>query len=198
MLTDCTTGPKLNIRIIAEKGGFVKRHSRIFPGRARSQYVTKIVCHPRLKPARSRHCPKKFYTLSVVIQSFQHKDRPKTRSVFGAGDEARTRYLHLGKVALYQMSYTRIRNMTYYSGFSEIVKSFFPVPKKISFRSISRPGCSGRSRRPEPGGPPERSQMPSHPAPSPVLSVPPAAVSSQQSKPPSCPDGCRSPGLSRR
>ena len=27
---------------------------------------------------------------------------------FGAGDEARTRYLHLGKVALYQMSYARI------------------------------------------------------------------------------------------
>ncbi len=26
----------------------------------------------------------------------------------GAGDEARTRYLNLGKVALYQMSYTRI------------------------------------------------------------------------------------------
>ena len=27
--------------------------------------------------------------------------------LFGAGDEARTRYLDLGKVALYQMSYTR-------------------------------------------------------------------------------------------
>ncbi len=27
---------------------------------------------------------------------------------YGAGDEARTRYLHLGKVALYQMSYTRV------------------------------------------------------------------------------------------
>ena len=27
--------------------------------------------------------------------------------LFGAGDEARTRYLHLGKVALYRMSYTR-------------------------------------------------------------------------------------------
>ncbi len=26
----------------------------------------------------------------------------------GANDEARTRYLHLGKVALYQMSYIRI------------------------------------------------------------------------------------------
>ena len=28
--------------------------------------------------------------------------------LFGADDEARTRYLHLGKVALYQMSYGRI------------------------------------------------------------------------------------------
>ena len=28
--------------------------------------------------------------------------------MFGAADEARTRYLHLGKVALYQMSYSRI------------------------------------------------------------------------------------------
>ena len=28
-------------------------------------------------------------------------------TIFGAGDEARTRYLHLGKVALYRMSYTR-------------------------------------------------------------------------------------------
>ncbi len=33
---------------------------------------------------------------------------------FGASDEARTRYLHLGKVALYQMSYTR-NNSGYYS-----------------------------------------------------------------------------------
>ena len=29
-------------------------------------------------------------------------------STYGAADEARTRYLHLGKVALYQMSYGRI------------------------------------------------------------------------------------------
>ena len=41
---------------------------------------------------------------------------------FGAGDEARTRYLHLGKVALYRMSYTRIGNMTYYSEIFENVK----------------------------------------------------------------------------
>ena len=31
-----------------------------------------------------------------------------TRKMFGAGNEARTRYLHLGKVALYRMSYARI------------------------------------------------------------------------------------------
>ena len=36
---------------------------------------------------------------------------------FGAADEARTRYLHLGKVALYQMSYGRILIMlTHYRG----------------------------------------------------------------------------------
>ena len=39
--------------------------------------------------------------------------RPRKKSppvwvvIFGAGDEARTRYLDLGKVALYQMSYAR-------------------------------------------------------------------------------------------
>ena len=44
----------------------------------------------------------------------------------GASDEARTRYLHLGKVALYQMSYTRI-------GF----------PPQIALRGN---GASGRNR----------------------------------------------------
>ena len=41
---------------------------------------------------------------------------------YGADDEARTRYLHLGKVALYQMSYIRMfcfllfaRNDIYYT-----------------------------------------------------------------------------------
>ena len=40
---------------------------------------------------------------------------------YGAADEARTRYLHLGKVALYQMSYTR-NNSDYYSKESKNVK----------------------------------------------------------------------------
>ena len=43
---------------------------------------------------------------------------------YGAGDEARTRYLHLGKVALYRMSYTR-EDMAYYSKIFENVKPFF-------------------------------------------------------------------------
>ena len=37
------------------------------------------------------------------------KETCKKQISFGAGDEARTRYLHLGKVALYRMSYTRIK-----------------------------------------------------------------------------------------
>ena len=45
---------------------------------------------------------------------------------YGAGDEARTRYLHLGKVALYQMSYTRM-NKVYYSKDSKFVKPYFLV-----------------------------------------------------------------------
>ena len=32
---------------------------------------------------------------------------------YGAADEARTRYLHLGKVALYQMSYGRIYGIVF-------------------------------------------------------------------------------------
>jgi hypothetical protein len=35
-------------------------------------------------------------------------------SFYGADDEARTRYLHLGKVALYQMSYARMERKKFY------------------------------------------------------------------------------------
>ena len=42
------------------------------------------------------------------------KKRESRKTLFyGAGDEARTRYLHLGKVALYRMSYARINRMYY-------------------------------------------------------------------------------------
>ena len=56
---------------------------------------------------------------------------------FGAGYEARTRYLHLGKVALYQMSYIRIgasgRNRTSDTGI------FSPLLYQLSYRGIWRP-----------------------------------------------------------
>ena len=39
----------------------------------------------------------------------EKEQKPFAPSLFcGAGDGARTRYLHLGKVALYQMSYARM------------------------------------------------------------------------------------------
>ena len=54
---------------------------------------------------------------------------------YGAADEARTRYLHLGKVALYQMSYIRIygasgRNRTTDTGI------FSPLLYRLSYRGI--------------------------------------------------------------
>ena len=45
----------------------------------------------------------------LKMSTFILKDNAHTVvwALYGAGNEARTRYLHLGKVALYQMSYAR-------------------------------------------------------------------------------------------
>ena len=51
--------------------------------------------------------------------------------LFGAGDEARTRYLDLGKVALYQMSYARKHKIDYTSHRS-VCQPRFPNFRKIS------------------------------------------------------------------
>ena len=63
---------------------------------------------PTRHPTVHRHVAFRWF------EPFRHplhkKERPAFWLVFlfyGAGDEARTRYLHLGKVALYRMSYTR-------------------------------------------------------------------------------------------
>ncbi len=61
-------------------------------------------------------------------------------SFYGASDEARTRYLHLGKVALYQMSYTRNSEL-YYSIIPGAVNPFFKKVQKIHTRlSVGQPG----------------------------------------------------------
>ena len=71
--------------------------------------------------------------LHLPQANFIKKRRTSKRMSFffsGAGDEARTRYLHLGKVALYRMSYTRIwglfpRNMMHYSAGVPICQPLF-------------------------------------------------------------------------
>ena len=51
---------------------------------------------------------------AVAPAEWQKEKAPSSQMVpFGAGDEARTRYLDLGKVALYQMSYARKRKTDY-------------------------------------------------------------------------------------
>ncbi len=50
--------------------------------------------------------------------------------LFGAGDEARTRYLHLGKVALYQMSYAR-GTMIIIADPIPLVNSFLKIRRKF-------------------------------------------------------------------
>ena len=53
---------------------------------------------------------------------------------FGAADEARTRYLHLGKVALYQMSYGRIFGaFTLAPVISDALKTSFKVGESLRF-----------------------------------------------------------------
>ena len=53
---------------------------------------------------------------------------------FGAADEARTRYLHLGKVALYQMSYGRIFGAFNLAPvISDALKTNFKVGESLRF-----------------------------------------------------------------
>ena len=47
------------------------------------------------------------------------------KAPLGADDEARTRYLHLGKVALYQMSYIRMSTTHIITNLSVFVNTLF-------------------------------------------------------------------------
>ena len=73
--------------------------------------------------------------------------------IFGADDEARTRYLHLGKVALYQMSYIRIffgasgRNRTSDTWiFSPLLYQLSYLGKYPKDKSLSGDGDPERAR----------------------------------------------------
>ena len=74
--------------------------------------------------------------------------------LFGAGDEARTRYLDLGKVALYQMSYARRRHH-YCSAYGASgrgrtgdTRIFSPLLYQLSYRGIWRPRRGSNPRPP--------------------------------------------------
>ncbi len=83
---------------------------------------------PGVEAAKGRRNPKK-------------EDCFQQSSFFGASDEARTRYLHLGKVALYQMSYTRVNRMYLITPPRECQALFSKTPKNL--RSPPRPGWVG-------------------------------------------------------
>ena len=74
--------------------------------------------------------------------------------LFGAGDEARTRYLDLGKVALYQMSYARKRHR-YCSAYGASgrgrtgdTRIFSPLLYQLSYRGKWRPRRGSNPRPP--------------------------------------------------
>ena len=81
------------------------------------------------------------------VIGFRKKGRLIFLSVlFGADDEARTRYLHLGKVALYRMSYIRIygasdRNRTNDTGI------FSPLLYRLSYRGRQAASCEAAATR---------------------------------------------------
>ena len=84
----------------------------------------------------------------VKVEVASSRDKKKWRYTqigispyYGASDEARTRYLHLGKVALYQMSYTRDnkRDDTRYHPFCQhkiqsFSKKLFLIPPRFPDR----------------------------------------------------------------
>ena len=82
------------------------------------------------------------------------KSPPGWVVIFGAGDEARTRYLDLGKVALYQMSYARKRHR-YCSAYGASgrgrtgdTRIFSPLLYQLSYRGKWRPRRGSNPRPP--------------------------------------------------
>ena len=77
---------------------------------------------------------------ATVSADGTRKKAPSFDGAFGAGDEARTRYLHLGKVALYQMSYAR--NGASGRDRTGDTRIFSPLLYQLSYRGISSRCCS--------------------------------------------------------
>ena len=96
----------------------------------------------RVSPLAFNHPPAgdHFCVAKVLLQ--KRKTPMRVSFFFGAGDEARTRYLDLGKVALYQMSYARKRHR-YCSAYGASgrgrtgdTRIFSPLLYQLSYRGI--------------------------------------------------------------
>ena len=95
---------------------------------------------PMVALPSSRQCPTVHRTVGFNCSSLvtrKRKAQPFGWTFFGAGDEARTRYLHLGKVALYRMSYTRGTGVLYQisrkcqEGFPRYTKNLGIIPSSL-------------------------------------------------------------------
>ena len=82
------------------------------------------------------------------VIGFRKKGRLIFLSVlFGADDEARTRYLHLGKVALYRMSYIRTVGASGRNRTSD-TRIFSPLLYQLSYRGkYMKTGKAGFRRK---------------------------------------------------
>ena len=76
-----------------------------------------------------------FADLCLTTWLWRHLQEGDSCIKFGASDEARTRYLHLGKVALYQMSYIRMIGAFGRSRTSD-TWIFSPLLYQLSYKGI--------------------------------------------------------------
>ena len=91
---------------VLELHGWVKRFA-VQPQTIYSELPQDVAA---VQPSASKSPPDSCFELFEPRLPLSIKTEPTFSGRFcfyGAGDEARTRYLHLGKVALYRMSYTR-------------------------------------------------------------------------------------------
>ena len=75
------------------------------------------------------------YHLATV--PYEIRNAARSLSFSGAGDEARTRYLHLGKVALYRMSYIRTVGASGRNRTSD-TRIFSPLLYQLSYLGIEK------------------------------------------------------------
>ena len=105
-------------------------------------------------PTRVQSPARRRPILRSKIAAPKRKTTQRVVFLFGAGDEARTRYLDLGKVALYQMSYARRRHH-YCSAYGASgrgrtgdTRIFSPLLYQLSYRGIWRPRRGSNPRPP--------------------------------------------------